>query len=370
MSQIKVSLYDQTAVFTETPDIFSGDIDVDTVKFTFDDSWYAYNKKTAIFYNDPKKSYPVFLDDTNTAVIPSAVIDRRTKLCFGVIGTNANNEVKTSSILSYRIERGAISADVEIPPSSADIWLQILLNYEVALKKLKDMSNNLENMNNTLEELDQRFIDAGVENKANKDLSNVTDTDFSNKCKSAGIPVINKIPVDLTGIYNTQMIGYDEKQGKLVPMNAVARTETVIPDSLKPWKYKFDATSSSKFVANTNYNTIRISNSSSLGTATYKHIVKGNVTSTRAYMLSEYTKIRISDIYFERWTTRKPVIFELSKTSNFSKIEAQTTGNGELNISALKGSYYWRLTFEMGITGSTNYNTDAVYFQCGSIEIS
>ena len=173
MSQIKVSLYDQTAVFTETPDIFSGDIDVDTVKFTFDNSWNVYNKKTAIFYNDPKKSYPVFLDDTNTAVIPSAVIDRGTKLCFGVIGTNANNEVKTSSILSYRIERGAISADVEIPPSSAEIWLQILLNYEIALKKLQDMSNNLENMNNTLEEMNQRFIDANVENKANISLNNL-----------------------------------------------------------------------------------------------------------------------------------------------------------------------------------------------------
>ena len=173
MSQIKVSLYDQTAVFTETPDIFSGDIDVDTVKFTFDSSWNVYNKKTAIFYNDPKKSYPLILDDTNTAVIPSAVIDRGTKLYFGVIGTNSNGNVKTSSILSYKIERGAISADVEIPPSSAEIWLQILLNYEIALKKLQDMSNNLENMNNTLEELDQRFIDAGVENKANISLNNL-----------------------------------------------------------------------------------------------------------------------------------------------------------------------------------------------------
>ena len=175
MSQIKVSLYDQTAVFTETPDIFSGDIDVDTVKFTFDDSWNVYNKKTAIFYNDPKKSYPVFLDDTNTAVIPSAVIDRVTKLYFGVIGTNANNEVKTSSILSYRIEKGAISADTEIPSSSAEIWLQILLNYEIALKNLQDMSNNLENMNTILEEMDQRFIDANVENKANINLNNLTD---------------------------------------------------------------------------------------------------------------------------------------------------------------------------------------------------
>ena len=173
MSQIEVSIYDQTAVFTATPDIFSGDVDVDKVKFTFDSSWNVYNTKTAIFYNDPKKSYPVFLDNTNTAVIPSEVIDRRTKLYFGVIGTNSTNNVKTSSLLSYRIERGAISADVEIPPSSAEIWLQILLNYEIALKKLQDMSNNLENMNNTLEEMDQRFIDANIENKANIDLSNL-----------------------------------------------------------------------------------------------------------------------------------------------------------------------------------------------------
>ena len=75
--------------------------------------------------------------------------------------------------MSYRIERGAISADVEIPPSSAEIWLQILLNYEIALEKLQDMSNNLENMNNTLDALDQRFIDAGVENKANISLDNL-----------------------------------------------------------------------------------------------------------------------------------------------------------------------------------------------------
>ena len=175
MSQIEVTLYDQTAIFTNTPDIFSGDIDVDIVKFTFDKSWNVYNKKTAIFYNDPKKSYPVFLDDTNTVVIPSELIDRGTKLYFGVIGTNSNSEVKTSSILSYRIERGAISADVEIPPASAEIWLQILLNYEIALKKLQDMSNNLENMNDILNEMDQRFIDANIENKANIDLGNITD---------------------------------------------------------------------------------------------------------------------------------------------------------------------------------------------------
>ena len=178
MSQIAVTLYDQTAIFTNTPDIFSGDVDVDTVKFTFDSSWNTFDEKTAIFYNEPKKSYPVILDNTNTAVIPSEVIDRKTTLYFGVIGTNSNGNVKTSSILSYRVERGAISADTEIPSPSTEVWLQILVNYEIALKKLNDMSNNLENnlenMNNTLEEMNQRFIDANVENKANKNLNNLT----------------------------------------------------------------------------------------------------------------------------------------------------------------------------------------------------
>ena len=174
MSQIEVSIYDQTEIFTSTPDIFSGDVGTDTVKFTFDSSWNTFDEKTAIFYNEPKKSYPVILDNTNIAVIPSEVIDRKITLYFGVIGTNSNGNVKTSSILSYRVERGAISADTEIPSPSTEVWLQILVNYEIALKKLNDMSNNLENMNNTLEEMDQRFIDAGVENKANKNLNNLT----------------------------------------------------------------------------------------------------------------------------------------------------------------------------------------------------
>ena len=342
MSQIKVSLYDQTAVFTETPDIFSGDIDVDTVKFTFDDSWNVYNKKTAIFYNDPKKSYPVFLDDTNTAVIPSAVIDRETKLCFGVIGTNANNEVKTSSILSYRIERGAISADVEIPPSSAEIWLQILLNYEIALKKLQDMSNNLKNMNNMLEEMDQRFIDAGVENKANKDFSNVTNTDFSNKCKSVGIPVINKIPVDLTGIHNTQMIGYDEEQGKLVPMSAVAKTQTVIPSTETPCIWELTE-SSPQGQLQENYSTYPRYICPSTGTNDLK---TATITFKYPFMLSEFNTIKAT-VYRQGSYYSYKIIF--SKNPDFSTIDAEyiisNSDNGTLNIANLYGKYYMRFVY-------------------------
>ena len=331
-------------------------------EFTFDNSWNVYNKKTAIFYNDPKKSYPVFLDDTNTAVIPSTLIDRGTKLYFGVIGTNANNKVKTSSILSYRIERGAISADVEIPPSSAEIWLQILLNYEIALKKLNDMSNNLENMNNTLEEMDQRFIDAGVENKANKDLSNVANTDFSNKCKSAGVPVINNIPVDLTGIYNTQMIGYDEEQGKLVPMSAVARTQTVLPATgLAEAPYKITEQNNISLYPFSSYNYIYAQTNSDVS-STKLATIKGYFKNS--FLLSEFTTMAVNGDSLGYSSSIKII---LSKSPDFSVIEAEYKfsnlgGNiRNADITSLHGKYFIRFEME-NAKENTSFTFSALKF--------
>ena len=166
MSQIEVSVYDQTAYFNHTPDIFSGDIGTDTVKFTFDSTWNNFDVKTVVFYNEPKKSYPVILDTNNVATIPKTVINRECALYFGVMGTNESGDVKTSSILSYRIARGAISADTEVLSPSTDVWLQILANYEIALNQVADMNNRLNIMEN-------RVIESAQENKANINLNNI-----------------------------------------------------------------------------------------------------------------------------------------------------------------------------------------------------
>lgn len=174
MSQIEVSVYDQTAYFIHTPDIFSGDIGTDTVKFTFDNTWIGFDDKTAVFYNDPKKSYPVILDTNNVATIPKTVINKECTLYFGVMGATENGTVKTSSILSYRIARGAISADTEVLSPSTDVWLQILANYEFALNRLADMNNTLADMDNRLAVMDTRIIESAQENKANINLNNLT----------------------------------------------------------------------------------------------------------------------------------------------------------------------------------------------------
>ena len=110
MSQIEIRCVDQTAMFTNLPEIFSGDVNIDTVKFTFDDSWNGYTTKTAVFYNNPKDVYPQILDVNDIAVIPSQVMTKECKLSIGVFGTKANGDVKTSKILTYNIGKVAISS--------------------------------------------------------------------------------------------------------------------------------------------------------------------------------------------------------------------------------------------------------------------
>ena len=130
MSQIEITCIDQTAIYTDTPEIFSGDVNIDTVKFTFDDSWNAYTNKTAVFYNDPKNVYPQILNENNIASIPKEVIANKCKLSIGVVGINANGDIKTSKILTYNVGKGAISDDLESSTATPDIWLQILTQIE------------------------------------------------------------------------------------------------------------------------------------------------------------------------------------------------------------------------------------------------
>lgn len=155
MSQINITCIDQTAIFTNTPEIFSGDVNVDTVKFNFDNSWNNYETKTAVFYNNPKETYPVMLDENNVAVIPKEVMARKSKLSIGVFGTNANGDVKTSKILTYTIGRGAISDDLDTNSSSMDVWVQLLtrqLYFEDEINaKVETMSDEIDTISDDVD---------------------------------------------------------------------------------------------------------------------------------------------------------------------------------------------------------------------------
>lgn len=159
MSQIEISCIGSDAVFTNTPNIFSGG-NVDTVKFTFNSDWDNFTTKTAVFYNNPKETSLQVLNSNNVATIPANMISQKGKLSIGVIGTNANNKVKTSKILTYIVGKGAVTDDLETTSATPDIWLQMLS----IVSHNKDIVDNM-----------SLIVDESqLTNKANKDLSNVS----------------------------------------------------------------------------------------------------------------------------------------------------------------------------------------------------
>ena len=180
MAQIEINCIGQTAIYTNTPEIFSGDVNIDTVKFTFDEAWNGYDMKTAVFYNNPKDTYPVMLDENNVAVIPEAVMADKCKLSIGVFGTNANGDVKTSKILTYNIGKGAISNDLEAT-TPADFWAKLLarqINYESNLIERQDtFESNITEQQTTFESnitQQQNIFESNMENEFNTLQTNVT----------------------------------------------------------------------------------------------------------------------------------------------------------------------------------------------------
>lgn len=153
MSQIEITCIDQTSIFTNTPEIFSGDVNVDTVKFKFDDSWDDYVTKTAVFYNNPKEVYTQILNESYVAVIPKEVMTNKCKLSIGVFGTNVNGDVKTSKILTYNIGKGAISDDLGTNPPTLDIWVQLLTRQTIFEDKMQSEFDELESEVDTLESI-------------------------------------------------------------------------------------------------------------------------------------------------------------------------------------------------------------------------
>lgn len=199
MSRIEISIFDQNAVFTNLPDIFSGDVNVDTVKFVFDNSWNDFSTKTAVFYNEPKNTYMQILDENGIATIPYEVMLNKTRISIGVFGTNTNGDVKTSQILTFGVGRGAIAEDMTTNPATPDVWLQILTSYDEIKTDFEDLSssvdsrintmgNQLNTMENTLDEISESIDTVLAEAELIGDISELETTD-----KSSVVNAINEI---------------------------------------------------------------------------------------------------------------------------------------------------------------------------------
>lgn len=131
-TQINVKCIDQTLTLVSTPLIASGGINEDVVNFAFCQKWDGFSK-TAVFYRTPENVYYSLLDSDNVCVIPQEVLKEDGYLFFGVFGSNANGVTRTSEVLRYKIEKGAITENIKPSDPTPSIYEQLLAKYQEIL---------------------------------------------------------------------------------------------------------------------------------------------------------------------------------------------------------------------------------------------
>lgn len=124
MSNIRLNVTDQCICAVEMPAIYSGDVNYDTVTFTFSSDWNSY-LKTAVFYRTKDEAYYQVLDRNNVCTIPKEVLKSKGTIFISVFGT-LDNKVITSQVISYRIQEGAITEDLNTPDPTPEVFEQAL----------------------------------------------------------------------------------------------------------------------------------------------------------------------------------------------------------------------------------------------------
>ena len=120
---IKAKVTDQMLEFALKPMIASGGVNEDVIEFEFDKLWDGFNT-LAVFYRSKRNVFHKKIID-NRCTVPSEVL-RTQGICYvGVMGVK-DNVTRTTNVLRYEIEHGAITAGVEPPEPTPSIYEQIL----------------------------------------------------------------------------------------------------------------------------------------------------------------------------------------------------------------------------------------------------
>lgn len=125
--------------------ISSGDVNVDSCQFEFDDNWNGYTM-TGVFYQDKSRIYYSVLDESDRCIVPAAAMQNEAPMYIGVFGINGKN-ILTSTIESINIQAGAISGgEVNLEPTD-DIFLSIIANYRAILDEMEKHNATADSIN-------------------------------------------------------------------------------------------------------------------------------------------------------------------------------------------------------------------------------
>lgn len=197
----------------------------------------------------------------------------------------------------------------------------------------KYVDNIVSEINTEIENIETQI--GNLENLETEDKSSLVNAINEVKASAGGDKTIDGIPVDLTGIYNTQVIGYDETQGKLVPMSSGARTEKILPNAIIPVPWNAEIISDTGGTLQGDPNTFGVTGANDAWAC--------QADFTKLFVLSGFTNIYVysssNETYYEIY---------FSKSPNFETIDAQylvSSKEGNCDITNLIGSYYMRVVF-------------------------
>lgn len=234
MSTIQVSCIDQVLTMTNTPVIASGGIKEDRVAFTFCPMWDGYYK-TAVFWRTEDEVYNQVLDDTNSCDIPPEVLGTEGVLYFGVFGVNDAEVQRTSEVLRYTIERGAITEGGKPSDPTPDIYTQLLAK----IAAMGDNKGKADKVSSATEgnfaglDANGNLTDSGV--KASDFISStekataggVASLDETGKVPSGQLPAMDYVPTAEKGVAGgVATLGDDGKvpSGQLPNLDYVKKT--------------------------------------------------------------------------------------------------------------------------------------------------
>ena len=130
MTTIELVANDQLLQVTVNPTISSGEQNTVEVHVDFSDDWDEFSK-SAVFFTSLNKNaiYEIVMTD-GKCIVPSEVMEKECMLFIGVRGVNSNNnEVKTTSLVKYKISEGTPTGNsTEVEPTP-DVYQQLLTAY-------------------------------------------------------------------------------------------------------------------------------------------------------------------------------------------------------------------------------------------------
>lgn len=136
---INAECTDQILQITRNPPIASGGVEEDVIEFSFCPLWDGF-EKVAVFYRSERKVYHVQIAD-NRCTVPKEVLRSPGYFYVGVFGTK-DGVTRTTNVLSYRVEAGAITEGVKPPEPTPLIYESILASVKSAEQIAKSVRDD------------------------------------------------------------------------------------------------------------------------------------------------------------------------------------------------------------------------------------